>query len=42
MGVLRARTYEDACELLSTDPMVKVNRLVFELHAWMINKNILP
>lgn len=42
MGVLRASTYEEAFELLSTDPMVKVNRLIFELHAWMINKNILP
>jgi hypothetical protein len=26
----------------STDPMVKVGRLIFELHAWMVVKNILP
>ena len=42
MGVLRTSSYEEAHELISTDPMVKVNRLVFELHAWMIAKNILP
>ncbi len=41
MGVLRADTYEEAYELISTDPMVKVDRLIFELHAWMIDKNIL-
>ncbi len=41
MGILRANSYEEARELISTDPMVKVNRLVFELHAWMIEKNIL-
>ena len=42
MGVLRAGSYEEAYELISTDPMVKVDRLVFELHAWMIDKNMLP
>jgi uncharacterized protein YciI len=42
MGVLRASSYAEAFELISTDPMVKVNRLVFELHAWMVDKNILP
>ena len=42
MGVLRTDTYEQAYELISTDPMVKVHRLIFELHAWMIDKNILP
>ena len=41
MGVLRASSFGEAHELISTDPMVKVNRLVFELHAWMIDKNIL-
>lgn len=41
MGVLRANSFEEAHELISSDPMVKVNRLVFELHAWMIDKNIL-
>jgi len=42
MGVLRASSYEEAYELISSDPMVKANRLVFELHPWMIDKNILP
>jgi uncharacterized protein YciI len=42
MGVLRASSYDEAHELISSDPMVKVDRLVFELHAWMVNKNILP
>ena len=42
MGVLRAGSYEEAYDLISMYPMGKVNRLVFELHAWIINKNILP
>lgn len=42
MGVLRAGSFDEAFELISTDPMVKVNRLMFELHAWMIQKDILP
>jgi uncharacterized protein YciI len=42
VGVLKAKSLEEAQELISTDPMVKVGRLIFELHAWMINKNILP
>ena len=42
MGVLRASSFEEAHELISTDPMVKVDRLRFELHAWMVDKNILP
>ena len=41
MGVLRADSYQEAYDLISTDPMVKVNRLVFELHAWMVDKEIL-
>ena len=41
MGVLRAGSIEEAKELISTDPMVKANRLVFELHAWMVTKSIL-
>jgi uncharacterized protein len=41
MGVLRADSFEEAHALISTDPMVKVNRLVFELHAWMVDKDIL-
>ena len=42
IGALKANSFEEAQELISTDPMVKVGRLVFELHTWMINKNILP
>lgn len=42
MGVLRADSYDEAFALISTDPMVKVNRLVFELHAWMVKKEMLP
>ena len=42
IGVLKASSMEEAQELISTDPMVKVERLSFELHAWMVDKNILP
>jgi uncharacterized protein YciI len=42
IGVLKTDTIREAEELISTDPMVKVGRLVFELHAWMVAKDILP
>jgi len=42
MGILKTDSFSEAHELISTDPMVKVDRLRFELHAWMIDKNILP
>jgi uncharacterized protein len=42
IGALKTDSMQEARELISTDPMVKVGRLVFELHAWMIAKNILP
>ncbi len=42
IGVLKTDSLAEAQELISTDPMVKVGRLVFELHAWMVDKNILP
>jgi uncharacterized protein len=42
IGVLKADSLVEAQELISTDPMVKVGRLIFELHAWMVEKNILP
>jgi uncharacterized protein len=42
IGALKADSMQEAEELISTDPMVKVGRLVFELHAWMINNGILP
>ena len=39
MGVLRVNTYEEAFELINTDPMVKVKHLDFEIHAWMVDKH---
>ena len=42
IGVLKTDTLEEARELLDTDPMVKVGRLVFEIHAWMVGRDILP
>lgn len=42
VGVLKASSMAQAQEWIGTDPMVKVGRLVFELHAWMVQKNILP
>ena len=42
IGVLKTNSLTEAQELISTDPMVKVGRLIFELHTWMVKKNILP
>ena len=42
VGVLKTDSLAEAQELISTDPMVKVGRLIFELHTWMVAKNILP
>ena len=42
VGVLKTSSLVEARELISTDPMVKVGRLIFELHTWMVDKNILP
>lgn len=42
IGVLKAKSLTEAREWISTDPMVKVGRLVFELHAWMVAKGKLP
>jgi uncharacterized protein YciI len=42
IGVLKTASLAEAEELIRTDPMVKVGRLIFELHAWMVRKNILP
>jgi uncharacterized protein YciI len=42
IGVLKTASLAEAQELIRTDPMVKAGRLVFELHTWMIAKNILP
>jgi len=42
IGVLKTSSLSEAQELISTDPMVKAGRLIFELHTWMVGKNILP
>ncbi len=42
IGALKAGSLAEAQELISTDPMVQAGRLIFELHAWMIGKNMLP
>ena len=42
IGVLKTSSLAEAQELISSDPMVKAGRLVFELHTWMVQKNILP
>jgi uncharacterized protein YciI len=42
IGVLKTGTMAEACELLDTDPMVKVGRLVYEVHAWIVVRGILP
>ena len=42
IGVLKTDTLQEAQELIATDPMVKVGRLIVELHAWMVDKDILP
>jgi uncharacterized protein YciI len=42
IGVLKASSMTEAQVWIGTDPMVKVGRLVFELHAWMVPEGILP
>lgn len=42
VGVMKAATMDEARSWIATDPMVKVRRLVFEMHAWMVPKGILP
>ena len=42
IGVLKASSLAEAEEWIGTDPMVKVGRLVFEVHAWMVAKEVLP
>lgn len=41
LGVLRVDSLREAQELVSTDPMVRAGRLVFELHLWMVARGIL-
>jgi uncharacterized protein len=40
-GVLKARSYDEAYSWINTDPMIKIGRLTFELHTWMVNKGVL-
>lgn len=42
IGVLKANSLAEAQDWISTDPMVKVGHLIFELHTWMVKKDILP
>lgn len=42
IGVLKAGSMAEAESWIGTDPMVKVGRLVFELHAWMVPDGVLP
>jgi uncharacterized protein len=42
LGVLKAKSLAEAQDWISTDPMVKVGRLVVELHVWMVPKGVLP
>ena len=42
IGALKTASFAEAHDLISTDPMVRVGHMIFELHAWMIDKNILP
>jgi uncharacterized protein YciI len=42
IGVLKAGSMAQAQEWIATDPMIKVGRLVFEVHAWMVAKGVLP
>jgi len=41
IGALKAGSFNEARELVSTDPMVMAGRLIFEIHPWMIAKGIL-
>ncbi|MBM3126382.1 MAG: hypothetical protein FJZ87_15155 [Chloroflexi bacterium] len=40
-GGLKAESFAQALEKINTDPMVKMGRLAFELHPWMINQGSL-
>ena len=42
IGVLKATSMDEARSWIGTDPMVRVGRLVFELHAWMVPQGVLP
>ena len=38
VSVLKAQSFEQAREMIDTDPMVKTGRRSFELYAWMVNQ----
>ena len=40
--VFRAESIEEAQSFAAADPMVKVNRLVVEIHPWMVPANEWP
>jgi uncharacterized protein YciI len=40
--VFRVSSLEEAQELCATDPMIKIGRLVVELHPWQVPEGILP
>lgn len=42
VGVLKAGSLNEAQSFIATDPMVKIGRLIFELHPWMVSKGVLP
>lgn len=42
IGVLKAKSLAEAQAWISTDPMIRIGRLIFELHTWMVGKGILP
>ena len=42
IGVLKAKSLAEAQEWIGSDPMVKIGRLVFELHTWMVARGVLP
>jgi len=40
--VFRVASLQEAQELCATDPMVKIGRLVVELHPWIVPEGVLP
>ena len=42
IGVLKAGSMAEAEQWLATDPMLQAGHLAFEIHAWMVQKGILP
>jgi len=40
--VFRVGSFQEAQELCATDPMIKIGRLVVELHPWQVPEGVLP